>query len=130
MKTSPLLKILNGRNMLRKTTFREIRRSLGRYIAILAIVALGVGFFSGLKVTREAMVSTANDYLTAQHMFDYRLISTLGLDDQSVSEAAALPGVRAAEGSISKDVIIESGGATPLQCLLLYPFLTKSTKSS
>jgi len=110
MKTSPLLKILNGRNMLRKTTFREIRRSLGRYIAILAIVALGVGFFSGLKVTREAMVSTANDYLTAQHMFDYRLISTLGLDDQSVSDAAALPGVRAAEGTISKDVIIESGG--------------------
>lgn len=27
-----------------KTTLREIRESLGRYMAILAIVALGVGF--------------------------------------------------------------------------------------
>ncbi len=49
--------------MLKKTTLREIRNSFGRYIAILAIVALGVGFFSGLKVTREAMVTTADDYL-------------------------------------------------------------------
>ena len=35
--------------MLRKSTFREIRTSLARYLAIFAIVALGVGFFSGLK---------------------------------------------------------------------------------
>ena len=32
---------------------REIQRSLGRYLAMLVIVALGVGFFSGLKVTRS-----------------------------------------------------------------------------
>ena len=45
-----------------KTTLREIRQSLGRYIAILAIVALGVGLFSGLKVTRSAMVNSAQQY--------------------------------------------------------------------
>ena len=39
-----------------KTTVREIRESLGRYMAILAIVALGVGFFTGLKVTKPAML--------------------------------------------------------------------------
>lgn len=32
-----------------KTTVREIRESLGRYMAILAIVALGVGFFTALR---------------------------------------------------------------------------------
>lgn len=48
--------------MLLKTAFREIKTSLGRYLAILAIIALGVGFFAGLRVTRTAMISTANHY--------------------------------------------------------------------
>ena len=30
-----------------RSALREIRQSLGRYLAILAIVGLGVGFFSG-----------------------------------------------------------------------------------
>ena len=51
------------KSMMSKTTFREIRQSLGRYLAILAIVALGVGFFAGLKATTPAMVKTAQTYL-------------------------------------------------------------------
>ncbi len=34
----------------RKNNRRELRHSLGRFLAIVAIVALGVGFFAGLKV--------------------------------------------------------------------------------
>ena len=61
---------------LRKSSLREIRKSLGRYLAILAIVALGVGFFCGLRVCRDAMVETGDDYLDRQSMYDYRLVST------------------------------------------------------
>ena len=43
---------------LQKSSLREIRKSLGRYLAILAIVALGVGFFCGLRIGRAAMVGT------------------------------------------------------------------------
>lgn len=39
----------NGKSAVVKTTLREIKGSLGRYIAILAIVALGIGLFAGLK---------------------------------------------------------------------------------
>ena len=70
--------------MLKKSTFREIRSSLGRYLAILAIVALGVGFFSGLKVTQEAMVKTTDSYLSEHNLFDYRLVSTLGFEGKDV----------------------------------------------
>ena len=62
--------------MLKKSTFREIKSSLGRYLAILAIVALGVGFFSGLKVTRPAMITTADDYLSESSFFDYQVMNT------------------------------------------------------
>ena len=46
-----------------KSSLREIKSSFGRYIAILGIVALGVGFFSGLMVSEEAMLKTGDTYL-------------------------------------------------------------------
>lgn len=95
--------------MLRRSTFREIGQSLGRYLAILAIVALGVGFFSGLKVTKADMVSTTDDYLHHHKFYDYQLISTLGFDDDSVAAVAKNARVRAAEGSVSTDVLAEAG---------------------
>ena len=49
--------------MLLKTTLRTIKKSLGRYLAILAIIALGVGFFAGLRVTEKAMLATADEYI-------------------------------------------------------------------
>ena len=57
-----------------KTTLREIRQSLGRYIAILAIVGLGVGFFAGLKATKPAMVEAVENYLNELNFYDFRLL--------------------------------------------------------
>ena len=95
--------------MLKKSTFREIRTSLARYLAIFAIVALGVGFFSGLKDCKESMVSTARRYLDTNKFYDYQILSSYGADDDSVAEAEAWDGVNAAEGSIQIDVIARSG---------------------
>ena len=96
--------------MLKKTTLREIKDSLGRYIAILAIVALGVGFFSGLKVTREAMIETTDDYLSKHRFFDYEIISTLGFEETDVESLAAEDGVAAAEGAFSADALYHIEG--------------------
>ena len=84
--------------MLLKTSLREIRTSLGRYLAIFSIIALGVGFFAGLRVTRAAMLNTADEYLSELHMFDGRLLSTLGWTQEDVDVFAGLAGVRAAAG--------------------------------
>ena len=67
------------RSQLGKSTFREIKSSLGRFMAILAIIGLGVGFFAGLKIARQAMVATVGDYLEEHNFYDYRLLSTLAL---------------------------------------------------
>lgn len=91
--------------MLKKTTLREIRNSFGRYIAILAIVALGVGFFSGLKVTREAMVTTADDYLKEYNFFDYQVMNSLGFEKNDIASFEKTGSVEAAEGSVSCDVL-------------------------
>ena len=95
--------------MLKKSTFREIRTSLARYLAIFAIVALGVGFFSGLKDCKESMVSTAREYLERTNFFDYQILSSYGADDDSVALAESWEGVKEAEGSIQIDVMARSG---------------------
>ena len=69
-----------------KSTLREIKGSFGRWLAILAIVALGVGFFSGLKVCKDAFTETGNRYLDKHQFFDFQLISTLGLEDEDVEK--------------------------------------------
>ena len=41
-----------------KLTLREIKNSLGRYMAIFAIIALGAGLFVGLRRSRPDFSET------------------------------------------------------------------------
>ena len=94
----------------RKNNRRELRHSLGRFLAIVAIVALGVGFFAGLKVAQPAMLRTGSQYVQKTELFDYRLVSTLGLTQEDADYFAGLDGVRAAEGARSVDLTAEFDG--------------------
>lgn len=99
------------RSMLRRSAFRDIRQTFGRFMAILAIMALGVGFFSGVRETTPSMVSTMNQFLDEQQLYDYRLISSIGWDKSAVEEFRSEPEVRFAEGSSTLDVLWNRGGA-------------------
>ena len=90
-----------------KSSLREIRRSLGRYLAILAIVGLGVGFFAGLRGSQPAMMATGVDYLARQRLYDFRLLSTLGFTREDVDRFAALEGVEAARGAVYTDFLVQ-----------------------
>lgn len=97
--------------MIRRTAWhknnrREIKHTLERYLAILAIIALGVGFFSGLKITRTAMVNNLDSYVSEFQMYDFRLLSTLGLKDEDVQYFSQMDGVTA-KGAITKDFIAD-----------------------
>lgn len=88
-----------------KTTLREITGSFGRYVAILMIVMLGVGFFSGLKTARPYMFKIVNGYVNDYNLYDFRILSTLGIEEEDIQAAAELPFVTAAEGSVAFDVL-------------------------
>ena len=96
-----------------KSKRRELGHTLGRFLAILSIVALGVGFFSGLKVTKNAMIDTADQYLRENKMFDEKLVTTLGIDKVQVASIGVMDGVAAAEGAVSQDVLatLDSGAS-------------------
>lgn len=97
-----------------KSTLREIKQSLGRFMAILAIVALGVGLFSGLKVTQPAMIKTVNAYLTEKQFYDYRILSTLGFEQEDVDYLAGQEGIRFAEGVVSFDILCSVPGGNEM----------------
>lgn len=93
------------KSMMRRTTFREIKNTFGRFAAIMAIIALGVGFFSGLKMTKPDMVNTVSDFLSTSDFYDLHLMSTLGFTDDDVEVFAGENDVKAAEGVYSFDLL-------------------------
>ena len=61
----------------------------GAVSGIMAIVALGVGLFAGLKITKTVMVGSADAFWQAQQLYDYRLVSTLGFEEEDVQALLA-----------------------------------------
>lgn len=96
--------------MMRRTTFREIKNTFGRFAAIMAIIALGVGFFSGLKMTKPDMVNTVSNFLDKENFYDLHLLSTLGYTDDDVEAFAGEKDVLYAEGGYSLDVLYKNEG--------------------
>ena len=94
-----------------KLTFREIRKSLTRYLAILSIVALGVGFYAGLKMCKPDMVATCRDYIDENNLYDFELMSSYGIDEESIRIAEESGKVVQVEGSIQQDIVISTESA-------------------
>ena len=88
-----------------KLTKREIRSSLGRYLAIFAIIALGAGLFVGLRLSRPDFLETYNNYTNKTNFYDFRLVSTLGLTDEDIAEVKKMDGVKLAEGAVGADFL-------------------------
>ncbi len=102
------------------SVLRQIRGTLARYLAIFAIIALGVGFFAGLRVSTDAMLKTADRYLQEKKLYDFRLLSTLGLTAEDAAAFVGLDGVETAVVSVSADFLCEGGeGETVFRACLL-----------
>ncbi|MCI8468800.1 MAG: FtsX-like permease family protein [Eggerthellaceae bacterium] len=88
-----------------KDTLRSVRHSLGRFLAIAAIVALGTGFYAGLRMTAPDMDLSADRYYDGTDLMDIRVVSTLGLTDDDLAALRAVPGVDAVMGAWEADVM-------------------------
>lgn len=103
-----------------KNLLRSIKRSFGRYIAIVAIIALGAGLFVGLLATKTDMIHTGQTYMDQQNMFDLRLINAYGWTDAELLQIAQMDGVADAEGVRMLDVLGVMGQQSSEQVYQLY----------
>ena len=92
--------------LLYKLSFTKMRKNIGRFLSVLFIVALGVGFFAGLRETTPDIQSTLDNYYDEHNLMDFKIVSTMGLTEDDVSSIEALEYVEKVIPSYSVDVLI------------------------
>ncbi len=97
------------KNALMKDSLKEIKNTHKRFLSILLMAFLGVGFFAGIQATSPDMVNTINKYYKDQQVYDIQIMSTLGLKDSDIQEVSKINGVEKAIGTYETDGKIEIG---------------------
>ena len=88
-----------------KNNLKSIHKTRRRFISILVMAFLGVGFFAGLVATSPDMLDSLDKYADSSNLYDINIISTLGLTNDDITALQALNGVENAYGIQTKDSI-------------------------
>ena len=93
------------RGAFNKDVLRSVTHSLGRFLAIAGIVALGTGFYAGLRMTAPDMKLAADQFYDGTNLMDIRVVSTLGLTDDDLAALRGVEGVAQVMGAYETDVM-------------------------
>ena len=91
-----------------KDSVKEIKNTYKRFISILLMAFLGVGFFAGIRAASPDMLDTIDQYYKEQNVFDIEILSTLGLTQQDIEEISKIENVEAVDGAYEIDRKIET----------------------
>ena len=97
------------KNVLRKDFIIEIKKTMGRFVSIFFIVALGVAFYSGIRASEPSMRFTADQYFDDSKLMDLKVMGTMGLTKADIKSIGKVSGIEAVEGGYSKDVLCPVG---------------------
>ena len=95
------------KRVLLKDSIKEIKNTYKRFISILLMAFLGVGFFAGLRAASPDMIDTFNQFYEDNQVYDIQIVSTLGLTDEDIEELKKVNEVENVAGSFEKDGVID-----------------------
>ena len=95
------------KRVLLKDSIKEIKNTYKRFISILLMAFLGVGFFAGLRAASPDMIDTFDKFYEDNQVYDIQIISTLGLTDDDIEKLEKVDEVESVVGSFEKDGIID-----------------------
>ncbi|NCB73173.1 MAG: ABC transporter permease [Clostridia bacterium] len=95
-----------------KNFLRTIKDTFGRFAAIFAIVALGVGFLVGLLSSTPDMRYSFDEYLDSSAMYDIRVLGDMGLTDEDITAIRSLEGVQNVQAGYLADVTMNTAKDT------------------
>ena len=90
-----------------KDSVKEIKNTYKKFLSILVMAFLGVGFFAGLRASSPDMVDTIDQYCKEQEVYDIQILSTLGLTEQDIEEISKIENVEKVYGTYETDGKIE-----------------------
>ena len=67
-----------------KSIKREILSSKARFASILAIIFLGVAFYSGIKSSGPDIKASVNEFYKSNNLMDSKIVSSLGLAEEDL----------------------------------------------
>lgn len=93
-----------------KDFIRNIKGTLGRFFAIMAIVAIGVAFFAGVTASSGDMKHSSDSYYDEYNMNDIRILSSIGFTSQDIEAVSKVSGVKAVYKTNTHDVLVDYDG--------------------
>ena len=108
-----------------KDSIKEIKKTYKRFISILLMAFLGVGFFAGIRASSPDMLDTIDQYYKEQNVYDIEIISTLGLTNQDVEAISEIENVETVDVSFENDGVIKTENKETIVKLLTLGELNK-----
>lgn len=90
-----------------KDSMKEIKNTYKRFISILLMAFLGVGFFAGMRAASPDMVDTIDQYYKDNQVYDIQVLSTLGLTKNDVETIKKINNIKTIAGTYEIDGRIE-----------------------
>lgn len=90
-----------------KNNFKTISKTRRRFLSILVMAFLGIGFFAGLVAASPDMRDSLDKYVDNSNLFDVKVISTLGVTDEDVDEIKKIDGIETVYGMQTKDSLVK-----------------------
>lgn len=93
-----------------KNIAKEFKTGFGRFIAIMVIIAIGVGFLIGILQATPDMKNTMDSFLEENKASDITVKGTFGLTQEDVDKLAALDCVESVTPVLSTDSETQADG--------------------
>ncbi len=88
-----------------KDILREIKHSIGRFLSIMAIVAIGTAFFAGVKASVPDIKKSADTYFDDYKLMDIRMMSNMGFSEDDVKAIKKVDGIEGIFPNYAMDFI-------------------------
>ena len=112
---------------LHKDFARELMKNKSRFLSVFLIVMLGSAFFSGIRSSRSDMLISADKYYNETALMDFRVIGTLGLTEEDLSDISKTEGVKAAYGGNTADVVLKNDDTKAVRMIAITDEVNKPT---
>jgi putative ABC transport system permease protein len=90
-----------------KDSVKEIKNTYKRFISILLMAFLGVGFFAGIRASSPDMVDTIDQYYKESQVYDIQVLSTLGLTNDDIEAISKIDNIETIVGTYEVDGKLE-----------------------
>ena len=95
------------KSALLKDSIKEIKNTYKRFLSILVMAFLGVGFFAGMRAASPDMVDTIDQYYKESQVYDIKILSTLGLTNDDIDALSEIDEIENTVGTYETEDKIE-----------------------